>query len=101
MKFPVGRIPVSPIWFVPQLAKRAQCTIYYYLWPQHQFLFFFFLSTFPNRHRVHAAEEEVEMKDEMYCVPQSCVTFCQHDKAQQSEEWKSPSPGLSFMDLKR
>lgn len=101
MKFPAGRIPISSIWFVPQLVTTAQCTLYYYPQPQHLFLFsFFFLpSTFLNKPRVHAAEEEVEIQDETCCVLQSCVTFCQHDKVQQSEEWKSPSLGLSVSGL--
>lgn len=63
------------------------------------FFLFFLPSTFPNRPRVHAAEEEVEIQDETCCVLQSCVTFCQHDKAQQSEEWKSPSLGLGVSGL--
>lgn len=60
---------------------------------------FFLLSTFHNWSKAHAAEEGVEMQDETCCVPHSCVPFCQHDKAQQSEEWKSPSPGISVSGL--
>lgn len=76
-------------------AKRAQCKIYYYL--QFQcllpFLFFFslLLSTFSNRTSVLKAEEEAEMQAVTYCV-QSSVTFCQHNKVQQSEGLKTPLP---------